>query len=345
MDRITTKHGGLRGLRDAIGRLREAGETGVLGIVVATEGSTYQKAGALVLLGRHGLRHGFISGGCLEPELERRALEVLDAGRAALVAFDTRSDEDLVFGSASGCRGRVQLILVPLPPDAPLARALCDMPGSAFALDLALTADGEATGAGRATFVARNSAAAAGPAARSFCWDATGRDADTAPAATISLRIMPPAQLLLLGAGPETVPLTAFAQRLGWIVSIVEHRERWAAFARAAAADDIITIAPRLAGEKLQERIADAAIIMSHNFEIDLQHLRFCADSALAYVGLLGPPARRDALLAELGAGAEKLRGRLHAPVGLDLGGTGPEAIALAAVAELQQHFARDGHA
>jgi xanthine dehydrogenase accessory factor len=68
--------------------------------------------------------------------------------------------------------------------------------------------------------------------------------------------------------------------------------------------------------------------------------LRFCADGP-AYVGLLGPIARRDALLAELGAAAERLRPRLHAPVGLDLGGSGPEAIALAIAAELQQVFAK----
>jgi xanthine dehydrogenase accessory factor len=80
---------------------------------------------------------------------------------------------------------------------------------------------------------------------------------------------------------------------------------------------------------------------MSHNFALDAQYLRFCATSDVDYVGLLGPPARRDALLAELGADAARLRPRLHAPVGLDLGGSGPETIALATIAELQQHFAR----
>jgi xanthine dehydrogenase accessory factor len=79
---------------------------------------------------------------------------------------------------------------------------------------------------------------------------------------------------------------------------------------------------------------------MSHNFGIDAQHLHFCARSDVGYIGLLGPPARRDALLTELGADADRLRGRLHAPVGLDLGGSGAEAIALAIAAELQQHFA-----
>jgi xanthine dehydrogenase accessory factor len=80
---------------------------------------------------------------------------------------------------------------------------------------------------------------------------------------------------------------------------------------------------------------------MSHNYAIDLTYLRFCARSAAHYIGLLGPAARRDALLAELeGADLALLQPRLHAPVGLDLGGHGPQAIALAISAELQQHFA-----
>ncbi len=340
MDPNPTNHGGLRGLRDAIGVLCDADETGVLGIVIATEGSTYQKPGALVLLDRHGLRNGVISGGCLEPELERRAAEVFSSGRAALVDFDTRSDEDLVFGSGIGCRGRVQLLLLPLPPGAPLARALWDMPLWSYSLDLSLVVDGAHTGAGRATHLAFDFGGRPQSSDYVTCWDASGTKVDDVPAGSINVRVAPPPQLLLLGAGPETPALTDFARRLGWWVTVVEHRGRWSAFARRAAPDELIEIAPSLAGEVLQRRIADAVIVMTHNFAIDLQHLRFCADSRIGYVGLLGPPARRDALLAELAADADALRGRLHAPVGLDLGGSGPEAIALAIAAELQQFFA-----
>jgi xanthine dehydrogenase accessory factor len=69
-------------------------------------------------------------------------------------------------------------------------------------------------------------------------------------------------------------------------------------------------------------------------------HLRRLARTNIGYVGLLGPPARRDALLAELGGSAASLGARLHAPAGLRLGGEGPEAIALAIAADLQRHLA-----
>ena len=337
MDRLaTTTGGGLRGLLDQLEALHAVGETALLGIVVATEGSTYQKPGALVLLDRRGLRHGVISGGCLEPELEQRAAGVLAGGRAAIAEFDTRSDDDLVFGSGTGCRGRVRLLLLPQPPRAPLASALRLCLHAGASLELQLVLDGEAIGRGSAQ------AETAG-AATSWHWDATGSAARAAVITerTHSQRILPPPRVLLLGAGPETPPLLEAMQRFGWFTTIVEHRNRWLAFARTARSDRIIDAGPGTGVAQLAGDRSEAVVIMSHNFALDLQYLRHCAAGDLAYVGLLGPPARRDALLAELGDAAMSLRGRLRAPVGLDLGGSGPEAIALAIVAELQQHFAR----
>jgi xanthine dehydrogenase accessory factor len=126
---------------------------------------------------------------------------------------------------------------------------------------------------------------------------------------------------------------------------VVEHRGRWAAFAQAAQVDSLLDLAPESAASALAEEHADAVVLMSHNYAIDLQYLRFCAHNAIDYVGLLGPSARRDALLDELGAAdTQRLKPRLHAPVGLDLGGHGAEAIALAIAAELQHYFSARAH-
>ena len=76
----------------------------------------------------------------------------------------------------------------------------------------------------------------------------------------------------------------------------------------------------------------DAAVIMSHHLPSDLAYLRALAPTPIPYVGLLGPAARRDKLLGDLGPEAARLRDRLHAPIGLPLGGRTPEAIALAIV-------------
>jgi xanthine dehydrogenase accessory factor len=334
----TTTRGGLSGLLDELHAIHAARETAVLGIVVATAGSTYQKVGALVLLDRNGLRHGVISGGCLEPELEHRAQIVFENGRALQIDFDTRSDDDLVFGSGTGCRGHVHLLLLPQPPDAPLTRALESSIETGIAFRMTFALIGNETGAGYAT--------SSNSDEKIVHWGIDGAAASAQPTQIdIELTITPPPRLLLLGAGPETPPLLEIANRFGWRIRVAEHRGRWSRFARSDGTEHLLELTPTAAAMHFKDEKIDAAVVMSHNFAIDLQHLRFCIQSDIGYIGLLGPPARRDALLAELGVEASMLGQRLHAPVGIDLGGFGPEAIALAIAAQLQQHFSHERHA
>jgi xanthine/CO dehydrogenase XdhC/CoxF family maturation factor len=63
-------------------------------------------------------------------------------------------------------------------------------------------------------------------------------------------------------------------------------------------------------------------------------------------VGLLGPAARRERLLRDLGPAAQRLRARLRAPIGLDFGARTSEAIAVAIVAEVHAVLeSREGRA
>ena len=329
----TSSRGALPGLLDTLAAMHAGGEPCVLGIVFATLGSTYQKPGALVLLGNGGLRHGVISGGCLEPALEARAKAVLLDGRADVVEFDTRSDEDLAFGSGTGCRGRIHLLLLPLAAGAPLALALTRLAAASNPLELTLVIEGPQAGSGHASLQGER-----------WTWGSDGAAGDAQVAANapgiVYLRLSPPPRVLLFGAGPETPHLHTLMQLLGWTVRVVEHRARWLAFARAAGVAGVIELAPDAAASEWRAQPPDAAVAMTHNYLLDRKHLAHCAESDIGYIGLLGPAARRDALLEELGDDvAARLRGRLHAPVGLDLGGSGPEALALSIVADLQRHF------
>ena len=116
--------GGQRALLAAIRTLRARGEALALCLVAATSGSTYRKAGALAVISAGGLRHGVISGGCLESGLEAAAAQALATRTARSVLFDTQGDDDLLFGSASGCRGRMLVLIMPVSATGP--HALCD---------------------------------------------------------------------------------------------------------------------------------------------------------------------------------------------------------------------------
>jgi xanthine dehydrogenase accessory factor len=346
--------GGLPGLLDALAALHARDEVGVLGIVFATAGSTYQKPGALVLLGASGMIHGAISGGCLEPELEERARAVHASRRAQTIEFDTRSDEDLIFGSGTGCRGRIHLLLLPQGPGAPLTRALNRLAAETGVLDVGVSVAGTEVGSGQASLRGEtwhwgyDGQPALRMAPESQVGGATAEAPRSNPAATavtpsptVALRIAAPLRILLFGAGPETFPLNLFARRIGWALQVVEHRGRWLKFARQANVQQIIEFPPDEAGDVWRKQHVDAVIAMTHNYALDMKHLAICAETELTYIGLLGPAARSEAMLTDLGPEiAARLRKRLRAPVGLGLGGSGPETLALSIAAELQQHFA-----
>jgi xanthine/CO dehydrogenase XdhC/CoxF family maturation factor len=80
---------------------------------------------------------------------------------------------------------------------------------------------------------------------------------------------------------------------------------------------------------------------MSHHLPSDVAYLRELAEAGVPdYVGLLGPSARRRRIAEELGDASEKLRSRLHGPVGFDIGAVTPEGIALAIISEIHAWLA-----
>lgn len=306
--------GGLRGVLAAARAHRAAGTAFALALVTDTEGSTYRKAGALALVAADGTRTGTISGGCLEPALEALCREAITSGQPGMAVFDTRDDDDLLFGSGSGCRGRMRVLAWPLPgPGDALFDALLAAHATGDALALGVGVEAAALGALR--------------------FDGT------APEGFLRLRIAPVRRLLLLGAGPEAPPLLRLAQTLGWETTVADHRAGLLQATRLPDAHALLALKPAAALEA-SPRAPDAVLVMTHLASADLEALRALSARDVPYVGLLGPPGRRDELLAELdNTQRAALQPRLHAPAGLFLGGEGPEAIALAIAADLQRHF------
>jgi xanthine dehydrogenase accessory factor len=286
--------------------LRAAGRAFALTLVVEAEGSTYRKPGALALVADDGRRVGVISGGCLEPGLAELARAALAAREPRDTIFDTRDDDDMIFGSGSGCRGRMRVVAWPVLPDLP-----------APLLDAVLALD-------ESRRPVRVPLAPLAPTLQ-------------LPAA-VTLRPSP--LVLLIGAGPEAPPLLSMARTLGWHAWVADHRPGLLESPPLRCADRLIAARPAQALAGLAGTPLDAVIVMTHTYEGDREALAALAVHEVPYVGLLGPKVRRDELLARL-THAERaaLDGRLHAPVGMKLGGEGPEAIVLGIVAELQREL------
>ena len=85
-----------------------------LATIAHTIGSTYRKAGAQMLIGADGSAAGLLSGGCLEADLVERARHVIATGEAAIVEYDTRSSDDILWGIGLGCEGAMRILLTRL---------------------------------------------------------------------------------------------------------------------------------------------------------------------------------------------------------------------------------------
>lgn len=340
----------------------ERGETVALATVVRVVGSAYRGVGARLVVRADGSTLGLVSGGCLEGDLAARADEARTGGRATLVTYDTRSGDDLVWGLGLGCDGVVEVLLEPLVPEraravATLLREAATGDAPAVLLTLARTeaparlllrADGTTREEGAWPDALRDAALVE---ARALLADAEGvrGTARSFDDTLVAIEPVAPAPALLIcGAGPDAAPLARLALSLGWEVTVVDHREPGPVHPSAGPGQ----VAARFPGAQVV-RCADAvrlgdvaslgartcAVVMSHHYERDLHYLHALLASDVRYVGLLGPRARAERLLAErrarLGARDDGWDSRLHAPVGLDLGGDGPEAVALAIAAEV----------
>lgn len=310
--------GNLRALLREAAAAARAGGDAVLALVLETEGSTYVSSGAIALF--DGTRQaGWLSGGCLEPEIARRAADAAASGCIGWLEIDTRDDEDLLSGSALGCRGRLRIALLPLR----------GLPGVDAVFERWLQGGAVLRGS-----VARDGAVAFACAQEASA-TALPADACAWPADAQVWRIdwRAPPELLLLGAGPETDLLLPLLNALGWRATLAERRERWRD--RAQLADHHLDAAP--AAALAHANGFDAALVMHHNFELDREALEALAATDIAFIGLLGPVRRREDLFKLLShPQRDALQTRLHSPVGLDLGGRGAEVIALSIAAQLQ---------
>lgn len=102
----------MREVLEAVLRAEASGEQAALVTVVATEGSTPQKAGARMLVRADGSQVGTIGGGCVEAEMSRRARQVLASRRPQLAGYDLTPEQAGEDGLV--CGGRMQVFIEPI---------------------------------------------------------------------------------------------------------------------------------------------------------------------------------------------------------------------------------------
>jgi xanthine/CO dehydrogenase XdhC/CoxF family maturation factor len=324
---------------------RNAGtvEPAVLVTLVRAEGSSYRRPGARLLLAPDRLRNaGTLSGGCLEAEVVKKAPWMVREG-ARVERYSMLFDDTAEIPFGLGCGGTVDLLFE--RADAPEGRALLEAM--------------EASLAGRESTVV-SFLPGGGRTLRRLIVDADGAllfksealsDEKIACAQRLTPgevyegrfveRLKAPQRLFLLGAGDDAKPLAALAAQVGFAVTVADGRPQLARAERFPQAAQVVALGADLAAgcAQLGIRPTDAVVLMTHSYEQDRAMLVAMLPLAPRYLGLLGARHRSSLLVSEaaamLGRSVAECCQRLFAPVGMDLGGDGPEAIALSIVAEV----------
>jgi xanthine dehydrogenase accessory factor len=313
--------------------------------LVRAEGSSYRLPGARLLVALGGAHAGTISGGCLEAEVLRKAAWMVRDG-AVVERYSTLFDDTAQVPYGLGCGGIVDLLLEPTntPECAVLIEAIESslhgepatvvtwLPDPVAGKPLrraVLTADG------RVVFASENL-----EAKKLAC--ASTLDPNREYEGRFVEQLLPPQRLVVLGAGEDAKPLVKMASLLGWRVLVADGRAQLARAERFPEAERVaqLTGPSNQAIAQLGVRSDDAVVLMTHSYEQDRDLLAAVLKIAPRYLGLLGARHRSSLLVSEAaaitGLTVADCCARLYAPVGLDLGGDGPEAIALAVIAEAQ---------
>jgi xanthine dehydrogenase accessory factor len=149
--------------------------------------------------------------------------------------------------------------------------------------------------------------------------------------------VEPAPQLYIIGAGHVGHELARVAQPVGFRIHVLDDREKFASAERFPGADEIIVDAIPDWLHKAEIPPSAYVVVVTRGHTHDLDAMRALAARDLRYVGLIGSRAKVKKIWDELvkeGMPVECLQ-RVHAPIGLDIGGVSPEEIAISIVAEL----------
>lgn len=345
------------GLLNAFSTWAEQGKSLVLAIVFETEGSTYSKAGAQMLITEDGDFQGMLSGGCLEGDLAERARAVLQTGTPQAVTYDLGQNDEELWGLGVGCDGLMRIFLQPLLAESgyePFATMVKALGGDNDQVAATVIESGTTKLPAGATMVTVNGSITYCDVADEYVQEISENIGVTLLARQSSYRsilagdksvavlfslLTPPPAILVLGAGLDAGPVVRFARELGWRVTVQDHRPAYIESGKFIDAEQVICVpVAELAATIDLDRFA-GIVVMSHHLTSDREYLKQLAKSKVGYIGLLGPADRRKRLLEELGDHADTLQGRLHGPAGLDIGGRGPASIALSIIAEMHRHI------
>ena len=301
-DRPWPMHGMADDARPALARALSRGPA-ALATIVALGGGGPRPVGAQMVFGE-GIVSGFLSGGCIEADVEVHARTCLEDG----------APRRLVYGEGSPwpdirllCGARIEILVERIAPDDPAVQALFDL--TAARAPAFWVTDGA-----KRLCVEEPQALWAGAFERAY---------DPVP------------RLIVLGGDPTALALASLGAQSGFETYLV--RPKGPATPPPLPGVSYRRDEPATALAAIGLDGWTAVAICGHDIELDHAALVTALPSPAPYVGLLGARRRLPERLARLKAVglSDRDLAKLRAPIGLDLGGKAPFEVAVAVIGEI----------
>lgn len=318
-------------------------------------------------IGESGSMVGSVSGGCVETAVVERALNILSGGEPTLESYGLADEHDLGVGLPCGSVD----VLVETLPSGPAWQAVVDALRERAPYVSAAVLDPPAWRGRRMSLAdASDREPGALPCATTPQLRRTGSidpSVDDAVAELLeeytslersevveletagsALRLFvnaasAPESLFIIGATDIAAQLAALADRAGFRVFVIDPRSAFADARRFPEDVELVRLRPEHALEDDAAVAGSMVVTLSHDAKFDLPALQRALAAGAEYVGALGSRrthAQRCEMLRAAGVSEAEIE-KIHAPVGLDIGATGPYEIAVSVLAELIAHRAR----
>lgn len=334
----------------------DAGRRVAVATVASVLGSAPRALGTSMAVDDAGLVIGSISGGCVEGAVYDLAETVLHIGRSSLTEFGV-SDADVVATGLS-CGGRLEVFVAELAPPGlrnalhPAVRAELEAarrgepaavaivvagPGAGYMVPLG--AERPRTGRTEAPDVATirrirselRSRMAAGTTATGVV------DCNGAACRVLYLVAAAPARFIVFGAVDFSAAVADAATMLGYRVTVCDARAVFATAARFPSAHEVVVEWPSQYLARTEIDVRTVICVLTHDERFDIPLLSLALRMPVAYVGAMGSRRtheRRMRRLVEAGLTGDEL-GRLHSPIGLDVGACTPQETAVSILGEV----------
>jgi xanthine dehydrogenase accessory factor len=322
---------------------RAAGEDVAVATVLETWGSAPRAAGARMAVTASGQVAGSVSGGCVEGAVVEAGRETLRTGKPRRLHFGVADDTAWAVGLA--CGGSIDVFVEKLDPKSfePIRDALrAERPVASVTV---VGGPDEMLGKKRVLLENGRSEGSLGggldetasEAARAALSEGSIRRVTAGGVELFAEALMPSPTLVAVGGVHIAVALVALAKTLGYRTVVVDPRTAFGNADRFPGVDRLMTDWPDAALRGIGLNASTAVAVLTHDPKLDDPALSVALRSPAFYVGALGSKKTQEKRRRRLldGGLTEEELSRLHAPIGLPLGGRTPEEIALAVMAQI----------